>query len=747
MSDFSEVIGIDIQLKGADSVTDSLDNLLAKLKAVKDVLDTGLNQDFAKSLESIKSATDEATKKMEKFSETLKKIKNVTDETGEKSKSLSAILKKLGSAFNAIKSSAFVQEIKNGIDASTKYTEVLNFTELSLGEYAQSAIKYADEVNAAYSIDQSNWLSYQSIFANLSSGYGLAADKVALMSQNLTQLGYDIASVEGEASDLEVADVMQKLRSAMTGETKSAKDLGYDLSDARLQLIATTLGIEKQLSAMTQGEKAQLRYYALMTQLTEIQGDFGRTLMTPSNMLKVLKENFTQLSRSIGNIFIPMLQQVLPILIAFVQILKTGADFLAKLLGFKLPDIDYSTVIKTNPIDGINDSLDEASGKAAKLKKQLAGFDEINNLTTPSASSGGGEVSTGGLIDIDLPSYDFLSSSTEFADTLDRIKDTLSIILPIVTGLVAVILTGAVVANFETIKTSITNIGNSITGLFSLFATHPILATLIFIITALATLYATNEDFRNSVNQLFSRISTWWNEKFKPGLTAFTDGVHTIFTNLKSKIDESKTKLGEFKDRVISGIQAIKDKGRTLYDNTVGKIKQIPTAWKTMSQTLTTAIKDGINGKLLKVQNGLNNIVGGINRIVRKINDKLTVKIPDWVPGFGGNKWSPNIKTLDAVSIPMLAKGGVITQEMIATIGEQGKEVVLPLERNTGWMNALATKITGYNDNSTDNLLKQIIALLRDLDLTVDIDGEIIADKTIQRINDRTRLQGKPVIV
>ena len=570
MSDFSEVIGIDIQLKGADSVTDSLDNLLAKLKAVKDVLDTGLNQDFAKSLESIKSATDEATKKMEKFSETLKKIKNVTDETGEKSKSLSAILKKLGSAFNAIKSSAFVQEIKNGIDASTKYTEVLNFTELSLGEYAQSAIKYADEVNAAYSIDQSNWLSYQSIFANLSSGYGLAADKVALMSQNLTQLGYDIASVEGEASDLEVADVMQKLRSAMTGETKSAKDLGYDLSDARLQLIATTLGIEKQLSAMTQGEKAQLRYYALMTQLTEIQGDFGRTLMTPSNMLKVLKENFTQLSRSIGNIFIPMLQQVLPILIAFVQILKTGADFLAKLLGFKLPDIDYSTVIKTNPIDGINDSLDEASGKAAKLKKQLAGFDEINNLTTPSASSGGGEVSTGGLIDIDLPSYDFLSSSTEFADTLDRIKDTLSIILPIVTGLVAVILTGAVVANFETIKTSITNIGNSITGLFSLFATHPILATLIFIITALATLYATNEDFRNSVNQLFSRISTWWNEKFKPGLTAFTDGVHTIFTNLKSKIDESKTKLGEFKDRVISGIQAIKDKGRTLYDNTVG---------------------------------------------------------------------------------------------------------------------------------------------------------------------------------
>ena len=88
-----------------------------------------------------------------------------------------------------------------------------------------------------------------------------------------------------------------------------------------------------------------------------------------------------------------------------------------------------------------------------------------------------------------------------------------------------------------------------------------------------------------------------------------------------------------------------------------------------------------------------NGVVNGINKIIDAMNG-LSFDIPDWVPEFGGKTFGFNIPRLSTVSLPRLATGGITTGATLAQIGEAGREAVLPLENNTGWMNDLAAMLT-----------------------------------------------------
>ena len=104
-------------------------------------------------------------------------------------------------------------------------------------------------------IDLSDWIRNQGVFNTLLTGFGDTADRASLMSKNLTQLGYDLSSF----FNISVEDSMQKLQSGISGELEPLRRLGYDLSQARLEAVALSLGIDKSVSSMTQAEKAELR--------------------------------------------------------------------------------------------------------------------------------------------------------------------------------------------------------------------------------------------------------------------------------------------------------------------------------------------------------------------------------------------------------------------------------------------------------------------------------------------------------
>lgn len=355
----------------------------------------------------------------------------------------SAQTSRFGISLKNIKTAAFMagirmirQEISKAITESNAYQEDLNLFTASMGQYAKEAKEYAENVGDIMGIDPAKWMRNQGVFNTLLSGFGSVADRSYLMSKNLTQLGYDISSF----FNISVEDAMQKLQSGISGELEPLRRLGYDLSQAKLEQTALTLGIEKSVSAMTQAEKAELRYYAIMTQVTTAQGDMARSLEAPANQLRIFQAQLTQASRAIGNIFIPILQKILPIAIAVLRIIRELADAIAKLFHFKLTEIDYSGV--GNLASGAEDAaagFDDAASAAKELKKSVMGFDELNILNGNTASgSGSAGVSGGSGFDFELPEYGFLNDVSKQADEVtQKLKNALPWILAIGAGLAA----------------------------------------------------------------------------------------------------------------------------------------------------------------------------------------------------------------------------------------------------------------------------------------------------------------------
>lgn len=323
--------------------------------------------------------------------------------------------------------------IAQGVTESNKYQEDLNLFTVALGQYAAEAQNYAEKVSDVMGIDPAQWLRNQGVFNTLLTGFGDTAERAQLMSQNLTQLGYDISSF----FNISIEDAMQKLQSGISGELEPLRRLGYDLSQARLEQTALNLGIKESVANMTQAEKAELRYYAIMTQVTTAQGDMARTLEAPANQLRILQAQLTQAARAIGNIFIPALNAILPYAIAVVQVIREIADALANLAGFKLTDVDYSGVNSAAVGAGsLADNLDDAAGAAKKLKQYTAGFDELNVFAPNTGSGSGAGAGGAGGFDFDLPTYDFLGDAvqTRIGEIKKMIEDTLAEITTIVSG-------------------------------------------------------------------------------------------------------------------------------------------------------------------------------------------------------------------------------------------------------------------------------------------------------------------------
>ena len=326
------------------------------------------------------------------------------------------------------------------IAKSSQYTEDLNLFTVSMGKYAEEAYNYAQKVSDVMGIDPAEWMRNQGVFNTIITGFGVAGDKAAFMSKNLTQLGYDLASFY----NIDFESAMQKVQSGISGELEPLRRLGYDLSVARLEQERLNLGIDKSVSSMTQAEKSQLRYYAMMTQVTQVQGDMARTLENPANMLRVLRAELEQAARAVGNIFIPILTKVLPIAIAVASALQEIIAAIAALFGVTVKSPKWGDAIGSASAGSgaIADNMDSAAGSAKELKRYLAGFDELNVLPDQNqGGSGSGAGVGGGDLGLDLPGYDFLKNAVttqidEWKKKLEPlvsfVKDNLKEILEII---------------------------------------------------------------------------------------------------------------------------------------------------------------------------------------------------------------------------------------------------------------------------------------------------------------------------
>lgn len=155
----------------------------------------------------------------------------------------------------------------------------------------------------------------------------------------------------------------------------------------------------------------------------------------------------------------------------------------------------------------------------------------------------------------------------------------------------------------------------------------------------------------------------------------------------------------------------------------------IKTFFKGIWDAIVAVVKAPINLIITAINALMSGITTAINAVIKALN-KLSFKVPDWVPGIGGKKWGFDIKELKAPSIPLLATGGIVTGDTLARIGEGGKkEAVLPLEQNTGWMDTLADRIASRQGSPS-----KIVLML---------DGKELGYAAINSINNITRQTGE----
>ena len=435
------------------SVSSAL-NSIAKIPNFSSKLDSKTLDDFATSCKKITDALDPLASKIEtvgnsfaKLPSNIQKVIAATDgATKASSKSAKSYLSLSNQLNGFMRNMAKLVSLKaiatylgNAAEKFNSYYEAANLFGVSMKGLTGEASTFINKMETLLGIDPTEAMNNMATIQGLTTSFGMASDKAYVLSKNLTQLGYDLASLK----NIPVAESFTKIQAAISGELEPIRRLGVDLSQARLQQELLNLGYSQSVSSLSQADKAVLRYIAIMKQTTDAQGDFARTINSPSNQIKILKAQLNSLARSVGSLLYPALKSILPPLIAAVELVKELVTGIASLMGVKVEFPDFSSA--SDAVGGVTDALDDttkATGKAAKaFKNYIMGFDELNVIqkNADSSGSGSGSGATGNLLgNVDLSGYDmFKQYNEEFAKQIDGIKEKIRGMLPIIGAVTA----------------------------------------------------------------------------------------------------------------------------------------------------------------------------------------------------------------------------------------------------------------------------------------------------------------------
>lgn len=344
------------------------------------------------------------------------------------------------SAAKLVSLKAIATYLGNAAEKFNSYYEAANLFGVSMKGLTGEASTFINKMETLLGIDPTEAMNNMATIQGLTTSFGMASDKAYVLSKNLTQLGYDLASLK----NIPVAESFTKIQAAISGELEPIRRLGVDISNARLQQELLNLGYSQSVSTLSQADKAVLRYIAIMKQTTDAQGDFARTINSPANQIKILKAQLNSLARAVGSLLYPALKSILPPLIAAVELVKELVTGIASLMGVKVEFPDFSSA--SDAVGGVTDAMDnttKATGKAAKaFKNYIMGFDELNVIQKDTGSSGGsgsGSGAAGNILgDVDLSGYDmFKQYNEEFANQIDSVKQKIKDMLPVIGAVTA----------------------------------------------------------------------------------------------------------------------------------------------------------------------------------------------------------------------------------------------------------------------------------------------------------------------
>lgn len=293
---------------------------------------------------------------------------------------------------------------KKAIQMASDLEEVQNVVEVAFGSATAEINEFADQAMEAFGLTQYQAKKTASTIMAMSNGMGIGAKAGKTMAINLTKLSADMASFYNVSQD--VAETA--LHSVFTGETETLKRFGIVMTEANLKAFALSQGITTLYNDMSQAQKVALRYNYVMTATAQAQGDFARTSMNWANQIRVLTGQWTTLVSTIGKGLIAVLTPVLGVLNRILASAIGIVNTFAKIFGGTgIASVGTTISDAGAGANDLSEGLDKSASSAKKLKKYLAGFDELNVISNNdgSGSGAGGLAGGGGGADFEVPDY------------------------------------------------------------------------------------------------------------------------------------------------------------------------------------------------------------------------------------------------------------------------------------------------------------------------------------------------------
>lgn len=425
-------------------------NAIAKIPSINDKLDADTLNKFKTACNSISTSLTPLASQLDKVGNAFAKLppqlskvvtqaNRVTAANEKQRKSYLSLSNQMNGFMRnmakLVSLKAIAEYLGNAVAKFNDFYEATDLFHNAMGNLSGEADTLISKMQGLLGVDPTKAMTYMATIQSLGTSFGLTSDKAYVLSKNLTQLAYD----EGSYWNKDVAETFTAMSSAISGEIEPIRRLGIDLTQARLQQELLALGFNKQVSSLSQADKAVLRYIAIMKQTANIQGNLAQTIQSPANQIKILKAQLDMLAKSVGSLLYPAMKSILPPLIAAVQLIREFVEWVAKLMGVKVVFTDFTK--SADSVGGIGDAMDDTADstkKAAKaLKDYTMGFDELNIIDPTQGSSGsGGGASAGNILgDVDLSGYDMFKNYV--GNTVDEIKEKVKKLLPIIAGVAA----------------------------------------------------------------------------------------------------------------------------------------------------------------------------------------------------------------------------------------------------------------------------------------------------------------------
>ncbi len=384
----SQTLELQIKEKSQEALT-SLNTLITKL--------TGIEKSVTNIDNKLKSGTVKNTvKDINSLSDSTKKA---TDNANKLGKALS-----LTGAYLGVKrlTNAFL----NWMDEAVNYTEQLNLFNVvfdnvekngvqTFSKLGKEAIQFQYKLNEAFGTNKTQTFYMQGIFQSMGESVGVPEEYSAIMSETMTKMAYDLASLYNKKE----TDVAEALRAGVyAGQTKPLRSYGIDVTQQTLQPILESLGIDdRTVKQMTQAEKEILRYIATLKQGQIAMGDLANTIESPSNQLKVFRQQLVETKVAISSLFMGAFANALPYFNAFLMVIKEISKAIADMFGIELRDYNSGIASNEDAYAGIADSADSATESVKELKRQTLGFDQTNNINENKNSGNDGSNLVGGI--------------------------------------------------------------------------------------------------------------------------------------------------------------------------------------------------------------------------------------------------------------------------------------------------------------------------------------------------------------